>query len=62
MEADLVLLDLAATPLLAQRTRHARDLDEALFAMFVLGDDRAVHTTFVAGREAHRRDVISSAD
>ena len=42
MEADLVLLDLEATPLLAQRTRHAADIDEAVFALFVLGDDRAV--------------------
>ena len=44
-EADLVLLDLEATPLLAQRTRNAADLDSALFAMFMLGDDRAVQRT-----------------
>jgi guanine deaminase len=55
MEADLVLLDLEATPLLAQRTRHAADLDEALFALFVLGDDRAVQATYVDGRCVHRR-------
>jgi guanine deaminase len=49
-EADLVLLDLEATPLLAQRTRNAADLDSALFAMFMLGDDRAVQRTYVHGR------------
>ena len=49
-EADLVLLDMEATPIIAQRTRHAADLDAALFALFILGDDRAVQRTYVAGR------------
>lgn len=49
MEADFVLLDPAATPLLARRT-HDRPLGERLFALQVLGDDRAVHATFVAGQ------------
>jgi guanine deaminase len=50
-----VLLDMEATPLLAQRTRNATDLDHALFAMFILGDDRAVQRTYVHGRcEAKR--------
>ena len=55
LEADLVLLDLEATPVLAQRTRQARNIDEALFALFLLGDDRAVLATYVAGACAHRR-------
>jgi guanine deaminase len=57
LEADLVLLDLCATPLLAQRVRHADDLDDALFALIVLGDDRAVRATWVAGRPVHRREL-----
>jgi len=55
LEADLVLLDLEARPLLAQRMRYAADLDEALFALMVLGDDRVVRRTWVAGRVAHER-------
>jgi guanine deaminase len=55
MEADLVVLDLAATPMLAQRVERAATIDEALFALMMLGDDRAVRTTFVGGREAHVR-------
>ncbi len=55
LEADLVLLDLESRPMLAQRMRYAADLDEALFALFVLGDDRVVRTTWVAGRVAHER-------
>jgi guanine deaminase len=48
-EADFVLLDPRATPLLARRTQQARDLDELLFAMIVLGDDRVVEEVAVDG-------------
>lgn len=53
-EADLVVLDLEATPMLAQRTRNAANLDDALFALLMLGDDRAVRVTYVAGRPQPR--------
>ena len=56
LEADFVELDCEATPMLAQRMRYAADLDDALFALFTLGDDRAVRSTWVAGRCVHRRD------
>jgi guanine deaminase len=42
LEADLILLDPAATPLLKRRTAAAKSLDELLFALIVLGDDRAI--------------------
>ncbi|HVE48698.1 MAG TPA: guanine deaminase [Casimicrobiaceae bacterium] len=57
MDADLVVLDFDATPLIAQRTRNAQSLDEALFALLMLGDDRAVMKTIVAGRDAWYRDA-----
>ncbi|WP_295855058.1 guanine deaminase [uncultured Xylophilus sp.] len=41
-EADFVVVDPAATPLLARKTRAAENLDELLFALIVLGDDRAI--------------------
>lgn len=47
-EADFVVLDPQATPLLARRTAQAASLDELLFAFIVLGDDRAVRRTVVA--------------
>lgn len=49
-EADFVVLDPAATPLLARKTAQADSLDELLFALIVLGDDRVVHRSVVAGR------------
>ncbi len=47
-EADFAVLDCAATPLLARRTRAA-DLAERLFALQILGDDRAIARTYVLG-------------
>ncbi|MEQ6917595.1 guanine deaminase [Halomonas aquatica] len=55
MEADLVVLDPAATPLMARRTARSRSLAETLFAMMMLGDDRTVAETWAAGRRVHRR-------
>jgi guanine deaminase len=56
MEADFVVLDLEATPMLAQRMRSAEDLDDVLFALFMLGDDRAVASTWAGGQCVHRRE------
>ena len=53
-EADFVVLDPAATPLLARRTAGA-SLHDRLFALQILGDDRAVAHTYVAGRRAWSR-------
>jgi len=47
-EADFVLLNPQATPLLARRTAQASSLDELLFAMIVLGDDRLVAQTVIS--------------
>jgi len=47
-EADFVVLNPAATPLLARRTQAATNLAELLFAMIVLGDDRLVERTVIA--------------
>jgi len=55
-DADFVVLDCKATPLLARRLEQARSLKEKLFALTILGDDRAVRETFAAGRSLHRRD------
>jgi len=46
-EADFLVLNPAATPLLARKTRLANSLEELLFSMIVLGDDRLVERTVV---------------
>ena len=55
-EADLVVLDPRATPLLAFRTAHARSLEETLGVLMTLGDDRAVRATYVAGERVYDRE------
>ncbi len=52
MEADVVVLDPEATPLLAMRSGRAESVEEQLFGVMVLGDDRAVAATYVGGRRA----------
>ena len=51
-EADFVVLNPQATPLLARKTAQANSLDELLFAMIVLGDDRLVERTQIACRSS----------
>ena len=55
-EADFVLLDYNATPLLARRIAKASNLEERLFALMMLGDDRMVAATYILGEQAHVRD------
>jgi guanine deaminase len=52
MDADLVVLDLASTPAIAQRSERAQSVWEALFATIMMGDDRAIRDVYVMGRHA----------
>jgi guanine deaminase len=54
-EADFLVLDLAATPLLARRAARTRTIAETLFALAILSDDRAVERTYLMGELAHAR-------
>ena len=47
-EADFVVLNPQATPLLARKTAQAGNLDELLFALIVLGDDRVIEKTVIS--------------
>lgn len=49
-EADLVVLDARATPAMALRMERAQTLSEELFVLQIMGDDRAVAETYVAGK------------
>ena len=47
-EADFVVINPKATPLLARKTALASSLDELLFSMIVLGDDRLIERTVIS--------------
>ncbi|WP_374332155.1 guanine deaminase [Aestuariivirga sp.] len=53
--ADLVVLDPRATPVLASRQEVSTSLEDVLFSLMILGDDRAVKATYVKGRKVHER-------
>jgi guanine deaminase len=49
-EADLIVLDKNCTPLLQRRLTRCNNLEEMLFALMILGDDRAIKATWVNGK------------
>ena len=54
-EADITVLSARATPAMAHRFEQVETLEEELFLLMTLGDDRAVQATYIAG---HRTDRI----
>jgi guanine deaminase len=50
-EADVVVLDSAATPAMALRRETVETLAEELFLLETLGDDRSIAATYVAGEK-----------
>lgn len=54
-DADFVVLDYNATPLLSYRIEQSRSIEETLFVLMTLGDDRTVQQTYAAGRLVHQR-------
>ena len=59
--ADVVVLDPTATPVLAARHPLSKNLEDTLFALAILGDDRAVRATYIAGRRIWRPASASAA-
>ena len=56
--ADLVVLDPCATPVLASRQDVSASLEDVLFSLMILGDDRAVSATYVRGQKVHERVTV----
>jgi guanine deaminase len=48
-EADFIVLDSSASSITARRTASAETLDEMLFALIFLGDDRNISSTYIMG-------------
>jgi len=53
-EADFVVLDPQATPILKRRSANSDSWQDQLFTLLMLGDDRAVHDTYVMGESCKR--------
>ncbi len=53
--ADIVVLDPIATSVLASRHALSNSIEDVLFSLMMLGDDRAVQATYVAGHAKKSR-------
>jgi len=54
-DADFLVLDYHATPLLSYRLKQSKSIAETLFVLMTLGDDRTVSQTYAAGQLVHQR-------
>ncbi len=51
--ADIIVLDPCATDVLKSRQELSQSIEDVLFSLMMLGDDRAVRSTYVAGNLVH---------
>ncbi len=54
-EADFIVLDLKATPLMERRIGICQSLEEELFVALILGDDRNIQATYLMGEKKYQR-------
>lgn len=54
-EADFVVLNLKATALQQLRQQRAKNIEDALFALFTMGDDRNIQATYIYGNKAYEQ-------
>ncbi len=51
--ADIIVLDPTATDVMAARHPLSNSIEDVLFALAILGDDRAIKATYVAGEKVY---------
>jgi guanine deaminase len=61
-EADIVVLDLKATPIIDYRLDYATSLEEKLFVLMMMGDDRAVRATYISGDRVYFKDIETGTE
>lgn len=52
-EADFVVLNIKPTALQQLRQSRAKSLEDSLFALFTMGDDRNIEATYIYGQKAY---------
>lgn len=56
-EADFVVINLNATSLQTLRQQRAKNIEDALFALFTMGDDRNIQATYIFGQKAYEQNI-----
>ncbi len=59
--ADFLILDRTASPALRLKHQADRELQGMLFDLMILGDDRAIRRTYIAGQCRYDRDTAKGA-
>ncbi|UTW61769.1 guanine deaminase [bacterium SCSIO 12741] len=54
-EADFIVVDFAATDLQEERISHSPNVEDKLFALMMLGDERNVAATYIMGKKLYER-------
>ena len=54
-EADFIIVDYAATDVQKERISHSPNLEDKLFALMMLGDDRNIEATYIMGKKLYQR-------
>jgi guanine deaminase len=62
LEADLVVLDTGHSPLTRLRMRHCRGVEDVLFMLMTLGDDRAIREVYIMGEPRAASRTASRCD
>ena len=55
MEADILVLDCKATSLMDFRMGYCKNIEEVLFVLMTLGDDRSTKAVYVAGEKVYAK-------
>ncbi|MBH0085259.1 guanine deaminase [Psychrobacter sp. SCQQ22] len=56
-EADFVVINMGGTELLERRMTQTKSLEEQLFVLMMLGDDRVIEQTVIAGVSRYKRST-----
>jgi guanine deaminase len=54
-EADFIVLDLSATELITEKLKVAKDINDILFSLMTLGDDRLIKEVYILGQATYKK-------
>ncbi len=54
-EADFIVLDLSATELITEKLKVAKDINDILFSLMTLGDDRLIKEVYILGQVTYKK-------
>jgi len=56
-EADFIVLNLNSTDIMQRRMKLVENIEQQLFVLMMLGDDRAIHATYIFGQEQYQQKL-----